>query len=90
MGRLNRWLDVFSPHKAQAADSMKKGHPEEFAGLRKLALSAQATDFPEKAGKHGVFGVLMEKLKKINPRYIFFPHWSWIILAFINFIYNPL
>src|SRR3989338_7617071 len=60
MGRLNRWLDVFSPHKAQAADSMKKGHPEEFAGLRKLALSAQATDFPEKAGKHGVFGVLME------------------------------
>lgn len=21
----------------------------------------------------------LEKLKKINPRYIFFPHWSWII-----------
>ncbi|MFA6217607.1 MAG: hypothetical protein WDL87_08185 [Candidatus Omnitrophota bacterium] len=63
MGRLNRWLNVFSPHKAQAAeatDSMKKGHPEEFAGLRKLALSAQATDFPEKAGKRGVYGVLME------------------------------
>jgi methionyl-tRNA formyltransferase len=23
----------------------------------------------------------LEKVKKINPRYIFFPHWSWIIPA---------
>lgn len=23
----------------------------------------------------------LEKIKKINPRYIFFPHWSWIIPA---------
>ena len=21
----------------------------------------------------------MDKLKEINPRYIFFPHWSWIV-----------
>lgn len=24
-------------------------------------------------------GLLVNKLKKINPRYVFFPHWSWII-----------
>ena len=23
--------------------------------------------------------LVFEKIKKINPRYIFFPHWSWII-----------
>lgn len=25
--------------------------------------------------------LVLEKIKKINPRYIFFPHWSWIIPA---------
>lgn len=26
-------------------------------------------------------GLTSEKLRKINPRYIFFPHWSWMIPA---------
>lgn len=65
MGRLNRWLNIFSPQRAQAAETTdsKKASPNEvFTGLRELALSAKATDFPntEKAGEHGVYGVLME------------------------------
>jgi methionyl-tRNA formyltransferase len=24
-------------------------------------------------------GLTLSKLKKINPRYVFFPHWSWIV-----------
>ena len=65
MGILNRLSGILGIKKVQAdemKDSKKLTPQENYIGLRDLALSAKVTDFPDidKAGKHGVYGVLME------------------------------
>ena len=56
MGRLNRWLDVFSPHKAQAADSINRGL---FKGYMNLQFNSQ--------GNFKKYALLFTSLPLIPP-----------------------